>query len=58
MSTHHHNPAEYAARKRARQEANAAHGTGQNVPALRERLDTVGQAIGIVAAPQREVKKP
>lgn len=52
--THRHNPAEYAARKAARRQAAAQHGQGQNVPALRQRLDTVEKAIGTVPANAKE----
>lgn len=38
----------WTARKAAKAAAAAAHGQGQNVPALRDRLDKVEQGIGIV----------
>ena len=45
------NQAEADARRAARQQAATKHGQGGNsVPALRERLDTVETAIGIVPA--------
>ena len=45
---HAYQPAEYAARKAARQSVKAQHGQGQNVPAIRDRLDALEKAVGVV----------
>jgi hypothetical protein len=42
--------AQWQAVKAARAQVAAQRGQGQNVPALRDRLDTVETAIGIVPA--------
>jgi hypothetical protein len=40
--------AEWTARRAAKAAVKAAHGSGQNVPALRDRLDNVESALGMV----------
>lgn len=40
--------AQHTARKAAGAAVKAAHGQGQSVPALRERLDTMEKALGVV----------
>lgn len=50
MPTHRHDQQEWAARKAAHAEAAAQHGQGQNVPALRARIDALERARGIVPA--------
>ena len=46
--------AERKARKQARTDAAAANGSGNNMPALRERLDRLEQILGIVPATTKE----
>ncbi len=46
--------AERAARKQARTDAAAANGSGNNVAALRARIDRIEQILGIVPATTKE----
>jgi len=46
--------AEHDARKQAKQDAAAAHGSANSVAAIRERLDRLEQILGIVPATTKE----
>ena len=46
--------AEHDARKQARTDAAAAHGQGNSVAAIRERLERLEQILGIVPATTKE----
>ena len=46
--------AEHDARKQAKTDVAAAHGSGNNVAALRARIDRIEQILGIVPATTKE----
>ena len=49
--------AERKARRQARTDAAAAHGSGNSVAAIRERLERLEQILGIVPATTKESRK-